>query len=246
MLAIERQLIHPRCRQVLFQRSASYPDHMKAPPANMHRALAWLSCAGFVLAAILLGRLTFDLSRLHVVLAVCVVSFYVGFLAVVGSNVVHLLRGASPGTEHTNAARWVFVLAIPVALLASVLDCMGLDFVGCTQACGLLMKMVAPGVSLLAVLYAITRARAWILGAAVLAFGLLYPNCVCRNPVNIWWIDLLGRSPACFASSFGVFLLASTALATGRLVAPSLLLIWGIVAAQLAFWIGHHYFHVPW
>jgi hypothetical protein len=89
-------------------------------------------------------------------------------------------------------------------------------------------------------------ARAWILAASAVSLALLYPNCICRNPANAWWIDQLGRSPACYASAFSVFLIASTALLTGRLAVPALLLAWGVVATTVAFWIGHHDFHVPW
>jgi hypothetical protein len=76
--------------------------------------------------------------------------------------------------------------------------------------------------------------------------GLLIPNCVCRNPVNRWWIDLLGQSPACFAGGFAVLLTSASALASGRRVLAALALSWSIVATLLAFWIGHHYYRFPW
>lgn len=212
----------------------------------MRRAFGWFSLVGLVLAAIVLGRLVLDLSRLHVAIGVCVLGFYVGLLAVVGPNVMRLVRGAPPAPEMGSSRRWAFAIAVPVSLLASVLDCMGLDFVGCTPVCGALMHYIAPAVSILILLYALTGTVGWIFCASVLALGLLVPNCVCRNPVNIGWIRLIGQSPACYASAFAVFLLASTALATRRSVVLALLLAWGVVTAQLLFWIGHHYFHVPW
>lgn len=212
----------------------------------MQRALGALSLVALAVGAILLGRLALDLGRLHVALAVCVWGFYAGFVVVVGSSVLHLVRGSPPGAPIASASRWALVIAVPVALLASVLDCMGLDFSGCTPTCAALTRFVAPAVSLLLVIHAVTGARGWILTASAASFALLVPNCVCRNPVNRWWIQLLGQSPACYAGAFAVILLVITALSTRRLVVPALALAWGVVAAQLAFWIGHHYFHVPW
>lgn len=212
----------------------------------MQRIFGWISGLGFALAATLLGRLTFDLGRLHVAIAVCVGGFYLGFLVVVGSNVLGLARETPPGPRLPSGRRWALVLAVPVALLASVLDCMGLEFDSCTTACGFLMHFAAPAVAVLFVLHAVTGARGWVLGATAVALGLMVPNCVCRNPVNRGWIDLLGRSPACFASSVAVVLLAGTTLVARRRVRLALALAWGVVAAELAFWIGHHYFHVPW
>ncbi len=209
-------------------------------------ALGWLALVELALGAGLLGRLVFDLGRLNAAIAICVGVFYAGFLAVTAANVQALVRGSASGPAPGKPMRFALALAIPVSLLGSTLDCMGLDFDGCTQVCGFLTRAVAPAVAVLAILFAWTEARALAFLAALGALALLYPNCVCRNPVNRWWIDLLGRSPACYTSAFAVFLIASTALAGRRLVRPAVFLAWGVVAAQLAFWIGHHHFHVPW
>ena len=209
-------------------------------------ALGWLALVELVLGAALLGRLVHDLGRLNAAIAVCVGLFYAGFLVVVGSNVRALVRGSASGPAPGKATSVALALAVPVSMLGSTLDCMGLDFDGCTRTCGFLTRAVAPAVAVLAILFAWTEARALALLAAIGALALLYPNCVCRNPVNRWWMDLLGRSPACYAAAFAVFLIATTALAGRRFVRPAVILAWGVVAAQLAFWIGHHYYHVPW
>lgn len=209
-------------------------------------ALGWLTGAVFVLAALVLGRLVLDLGRLHLAIALCVGLFYLGFLLVVGANVVSMLRREEPGAEPATALRWSLALAVPIAFLAASMDCMGLSFVGCTPACGLLMHAVAPATAACTLLFAASEARGWILAASLLALGFFVPNCTCRNPVNAWWIAMLGRSPACYASGVAVFLIAGTALVTRRRLLPAALLAWGVVAATLAFWIGHHYFHVPW
>jgi hypothetical protein len=209
-------------------------------------AFGWLALAELFLGAVLLGRLVFDLGRLHAAIAVCVGGFYLGFLVVTAANVLALVRGSPAAPALGRSVRFGLAFAVPVALIASTLDCMGLDFGGCTPACGFLTRAVAPAVAALVLLHAWTGGSAWVLAAAVGALALLIPNCVCRNPVNRPWIDLLGRSPACYASAFSVFLLASTTLAARQFVRPALVLAWGVVAAELAFWIGHHYFHVPW
>jgi hypothetical protein len=201
---------------------------------------------GWGLGAVLLGRLAFDLGRLHPVMALAVGGFYLGFLVVVGLNARSLARGEASAQRPTRGRRVALGLAVPLALLASGLDCMGLELSGCTTTCGVLMRGVGPAIALLVGLHAVTGVRAWLPVSLLGSFALLVPNCVCRNPVNRWWIDLLGQSPACFAASFGVLLLAIAALASGRRVLPSLLLAWGVVTAQLAFWIGHHYYQFPW
>jgi hypothetical protein len=210
------------------------------------KAFGGLALVELVLGAALLGRLVYDLGKLHAAIAVCVGGFYLGFLVVGTANVLALLRGSEVPPIPGRSARYALALAVPVSLLGSTLDCMGLDFGGCTEVCGFLTGVVAPVVALLAILHGVTGARPFAFLAALCALGLLYPNCVCRNPVNRWWISLLGQSPACYASAFAVILLASTALVGRQLVRPALFLAWGVVAAQLAFWIGHHYFHVPW
>jgi hypothetical protein len=208
--------------------------------------LGWLAGVALACAAIVLGRLVFDLGRLHVAIALCVGAFYLGFLWIVGANVADLLRGREASVEPGKALRWSLALAVPIAFLAAAMDCMGLTFVGCTAACGLLMHLVAPATAAGTLLFAATGARGWILAANLLALGFFVPNCTCRNPVNRWWMDLLGRSPACYASGVAVFLIASTALVSRRRVVPAALLAWGVVATTLAFWVGHHYFGVPW
>ena len=213
---------------------------------NALAAFGWIALLELVLGAVLLGRLVFDLGKLHVAIAACVGAFYAGFLVVGAANVRVLVRGVPPAPAIGRAARLGLAIAVPVALLASTLDCMGLDFDGCTSSCGFLTRAVAPAVAVLVVIHALTAGPGWLLAAAAGALALLVPNCVCRNPVNRFWIGILGRSPACYASAFAVILLATTALGGRRLVRPALVCIWGVVVAQLAFWIGHHYFHVPW
>ena len=216
------------------------------PGAKLTRGTGWLLVVGLVLGSVLLGRLTFDLGRLHVSMALVVGGFYAGFLYVVGANAFGLARGIAPAAQPGRPARLALGLAVPLALLSSGLDCMGLELAGCTTSCAVLLRGIAPLLSVLVVMHAVTGAGLWLSGGLLGSFALLYPNCVCRNPVNRWWIDLIEQSPACFAASFAVLLVAGSALASGRRVVPALVLCWGVVAAQLAFWVGHHYFRFPW
>ena len=177
-------------------------------------ALGWLALVELALGAGLLGRLVFDLGRLNAAIAICVGVFYAGFLVVTAANVQALVRGSASEPAPGKSVRFALALAVPVSLLGSTLDCMGLDFDGCTQVCGFLTRAVAPAVAVLAILFAWTESRALGFLAALGALALLYPNCVCRNPVNRWWIDALGRSPACYASAFAVLLIVATARTT--------------------------------
>ncbi len=218
------------------------------PPAfsTPQRIFAYLAAIAFAICFVLIGRIVIDLGALHVAIAVCVTIYYVGFLLVVGSNVRHLLRGDAPGPELATRTRWAFAALVPMSLVGSMLDCMGLSFAGCTPVCAFDMHFVAPTVSACVALHVATNRFGWLLAALPVALVLAYPNCCCENPANDWWIELLGRSPACFASSLGVFLIAATTLATRRNVIPALLLASGVTVTELLFWIGHHYFHVPW
>lgn len=209
-------------------------------------AMGKLLLVGTLAAAVLLGRMTFDLARLDPIIAVVISGSYLGFLAVAGTQTSHALRGSPAPGELGRGGRLALALAIPIAYLASVLDCMGLSFSGCTAACSVLTRGVAPAVGAMVVVHAVKGQHGFLVGAFALSFGLLVPNCVCYNPANRFWIDLWGWSPACFGGSFGVTVLAVAALHTRRLIVPSLVLAWGAVLAMLAFWIGHHYFDYPW
>lgn len=212
----------------------------------MQRTFGWISAAGFLLAAMLLGKLAFDLGRLHAAIAAAVGGFYLGFLAIAGRNVLDLARGIPAGALLHARARWSLAVVVPLALLGSVLDCMGLGFESCAAMCGFLMRVAGPATSVLFLVHAVSGVRSALLAAGAISLSLLVPNRVCRNPVNRGWMELLGQSPACYASSFAVILLAGAALMSRRRIVSALLLAWGVVAAEIAFWIGHHDFRVPW
>lgn len=207
--------------------------------------VAVLLTLGFVLAAVGLGRLVYDLGRTSTLFLLIVLCFFGVFVALAYRQ----LRAAwslEPPAVLARGPRLGLALAAPVGLLGSVLDCMGLSFHGCSPVCAGLTRFVAPAVALLAVLAGWSGARGWRVSALALAFVLLVPNCTCRNPVNRFWIDLIGLSPACFLSGFTVTLVALAALGTGRFTRGSLALAWGANAVLAAFFVGHHYYDWPW
>ncbi len=193
----------------------------------------------------MLGRLAYDLGRASVVFLVVVLGAFVVFL-VLGVRQVRAAWSLTSAAALARGQRLGLALAIPVGLLGSVVDCMGLSFHGCSPVCAGLTWFVAPAVGLLALLGGWSGARGWRVSALALAFVLLVPNCRCRNPVNVFWIDFLGLSPACFLSGFAVAMVALGALSTGRFTRISLALAWSTNAMLAAFFVGHHYFDWPW
>lgn len=212
------------------------------------RPVAIVLALGLLLAAVLVVRLALDFTQLAPGIGVVVWLFAAAFLGLVGAQASAAWRAPRGATrpELSRAARAGLALSIPFALAGSQLDCMGTIFAGCHPACGFLSSKLAPAVALAALLHAFAGWGGFALAALVLAFPLLVPNCTCRNPVNAYWIELLGKSPACYASSFAVVLTATSALLTRRLVVPALVLCWSVVAVLAAFWVGHHYFDWPW
>jgi hypothetical protein len=207
--------------------------------------MAGLLTLGFVLASALLARLVYDFGRLSGVFLMLVLGFYLVFL-VVGLRQVRAAWSLAGPAVLTGRQRLGLALAVPVGLLGSVVDCMGLSFEGCSPVCAGLTRFVAPSVALLALLHGWSGARTSRISALALAFLLLVPNCRCRNPANAFWIDFLGLSPACFLSGFAVTVVALGALFTGRYTRISLALAWGTNAVLAAFFVGHHYFDWPW
>lgn len=198
-----------------------------------------------VLSALMLLRLVWDLASRDVPFGILALVFYLLFLAV-QALLLRALHRREEAPPLPLGRRLALGLAVPVALVGSVSDCMGLSFEGCSPVCGFLTRVVAPVVAVLAVSHALVGGGLVRLAALSVPFVLLVPNCLCRNPVNGFWIDLLGRSPACFLSAFTVALVAASALVTRRHSGLALLLVWGTNAVLIAFAVGHHLYHWPW
>jgi hypothetical protein len=194
----------------------------------------------------MLGRLAYDLGRRSAGFGLVVWVFWAVFLVLALAQLRAAWSAAADRSPLTRGQRMGLVLAVPFGLLGSIVDCMGLSFHGCSVPCAFLSRAVAPAVALLVAAYGLTDGSVWRSAALGLAFVLLVPNCRCRNPVNAFWIDLLGLSPACFVSGFSVTLVALSALATRRHAGAALALAWSTIAVLLVFFVGHHYYDWPW
>lgn len=210
---------------------------------NWHRWLVLITAAAVL---IVYTRGTYDFSRFEPLVAVPVWLVFLGTFWLVATNLLTAFRG----TETANAAGWwsrfALVAAIPVGLLASGLDCTGASLSGCSPVCSFLIKIWTPLVALAAAAYVVTG-RPWLLTAVTaMCLVFLVPNCRCYNPMNSWWLHRLRLSPACFAASLWVGVIAITALSWRRLVPLAAVACWLINTILLGFFVGHHYFQFPW
>jgi hypothetical protein len=110
---------------------------------------------------------------------------------------------------------------------------------GCSTFCTLVRFGWPP----LLLVLAIRREWNGVLALAALA---LIPHCVCRNPVNAWWIDRLGASPDCYAPAALVTLMATVALRSNARLALSAVAGYAIIGGVMTFFVGHHFFRIPW
>jgi len=206
------------------------------------RPIAWVLALLCAAAFVLLAKLGHDLAALGLwpIWALFALAF-----GAAGANVLAVLRGEgsplAPGR-----ARTALLAIVPLSFAASVLDCMGLSFHGCTEACTALIQLGVPAVALLALATRFTGSSAAFSALSLAPLAFLYPNCLCRNPINRDWIDWLGQSPACFASAVGVSIVCLAALHSGKRVTASLVAAGTMLACQLAFFVGHHFFRIPW
>ena len=164
------------------------------------------------------------------------------------SAVANLAGSRKTGNEQpqSRGSQAALLAAIPLAFLASSLDCTGLDLKGCTPYCTFIKLAWIPLITFACAAY-FFAGRRWLLTAlAVMAFVPLAPHCVCYNVANAWWIDRLGASPVCYAWGLTVSVIAVGALARGASARASLAVCYGIIAGAAGFFITHHYFHFPW
>lgn len=161
-------------------------------------------------------------------------------LAWLGRLLLPTLHGRPAGSARP--ARWLrlfFVLLVPANVLAMSAAC---GFPGCNVPCRLL-TMTGLVMTAFAAAEALGATRLPLLLASIPIYAV--PHCICGNPINTDWIELVGASPHCHAFS----LLGMTFAALGlRGVAPRLCLLLAAApaGAALAFAVGHHLFSFPW
>lgn len=200
---------------------------------------------GAVIAALLLGRFAIDFGRwMPIWLAVPSWVLVAATIVVAGRNAFRRERSSPPALAPW--ARLVLVATVPLAFVGSSLDCMGLSLGGCTTTCALLKSVWFPALLVACGFAAITAKGSALTAVIALSFVPLIPHCVCRNPVNAWWMDRLGTSPMCLSWGFVASVVALGALVQRSHVRAALGVSGAITAGTLGFFLGHHYFHFPW
>jgi hypothetical protein len=212
----------------------------------------WLMLTALVAVGIVYARGSFDFARYNGFLPLPIPGsqatwmFFVWSAALVVANLRIAFRSPEVLAPANTWTRRALVLAIPVAFLASGLDCTGIILDGCTSVCTFLIRIWTPVVGAAAFAYMYTGRR-WLLPAiTVICMLYLVPSCQCANPLNAWWLHHLPRSPACFAASGWVSVIAVAALSWGKWTRTAATVCWFINITLLAFFVGHHYYHIPW
>lgn len=205
-----------------------------------------------VIAAVLLVRFTIDFYiEMSWWLALPFSLLVAAALAVICLNLRAMMSGEASARLATLATvstklRAALLLTVPLAFLASTLDCSGLEPRGCTPFCSLIKLVWIPLIGVVCAVY-VFKPQDWLLVLIGLqALVTLLPHCVCTNVGNGWWIARLGSSPMCYVWGFTVYVISATAIKSGRLPLLSLAVNAAIIGGALTFFISHHYFHFPW
>jgi hypothetical protein len=203
--------------------------------------------AAWMISALLLLRFAIDFQAQGVMLAMPFWALVVFALAVMGVNA---LSSPPSSTREEDSGypriRAVLLLSVPLAFLASSLDCTGLSLRGCTPFCTFIKLVWIPLVALACAMYYITRDRRGLAALAIISFVPLVPHCTCYNVANAWWIDNAGASPECYIWGFVVSSLVVGSLYSGKHYSITLVVALLIIAGSMGFFVGHHYFSFPW
>ena len=214
-----------------------------------HRRIAgggWLMVVALTAGLVIVVRATYDLSRLHPLLPLPLWLFFFFSFGLILANV---LRAFESPVHQQEINPWVgaaLLLAVPAGFLGAALDCMGLALSGCNPVCMFLVRGWFHLIIIASAAYLVMGRRWLLLSITVMSFVYLIPNCICYNPMNAWWLQHLNRSPACFGAGYWVGLIAITALLWRRFTLASAVTCWTINLALLAFFVGHHFYHIPW
>ena len=206
----------------------------------------WLMMVALAAGLAVVTRGTYDLSRLDPLLLFPVWLFFFFSLGLILANILLAFENAQPQKQLSPRIRAALVLAIPAGFLGAALDCMGLPLSGCTPVCMFLARGWFHLIVIAAVAYLVIGRSYLLSSITLLGFVYLIPNCMCYNPMNAWWLHHLKLSPACFGAGYWVSLIAVTALLWRRFTLASAIACWTINLALLAFFVGHHFYHVPW
>lgn len=210
------------------------------------RLQQWLLRAGLVVSAVLLIRFAIDFSegmKCWLGAPFCLLVTLALGLGV--ANVFSATR-TKRVSAHQSATRGLLLAAIPLAFLASSLDCMGLSPRGCSPFCTFVKLVWIPLMAAVCGVYSFNGKQVWLAAIAAMSFLPLFPHCVCYNVGNAWWIERIGASPLCYGWGFVVSVIAVSALRRDDRLWPSLVVCGVIISGATGFFIAHHYFHYPW
>lgn len=209
-------------------------------------SLRLLLASGIALSAILLLRFAWDLTTgMPLIVSGPFWFLVVASLAIAATNLAGGRR--NPEARSTpRSYRLFFLFAIPLGFLASSLDCTGLSLAGCTPFCTFVKTGWIPVMGLTALAYYWLETPALLGALAVMSFVPIAPHCLCYNAANAWWIDSIGRSPECYSWGLMVSVIAISSLRWARYPFLSMTVCIMIIAGSTAFFVGHHYFRIPW
>ncbi|MEK6284120.1 MAG: hypothetical protein AABO57_00090 [Acidobacteriota bacterium] len=210
------------------------------------RLQQWLLRAGLAIGAILLIRFAIDFSDGTIWWLAA--PFWLLVIATLGVGIANVFGASKPETprESRSEPRALLLAAIPLALLASSLDCMGLSLRGCSPFCTFIKLAWIPLIAAVCAIYFFKSGQGWLTAIAAMSFVPLVPHCVCYNVGNAWWIDRLGASPLCYGWGFVVSVIALSALRSGAHFRLSLALCFTVSSGAIGFFVAHHYFQFPW
>jgi hypothetical protein len=229
-------------KNIAFNRSRTNRGRGTAASGKL---LPWSFRAALLLSAVLLIRFAIDFGeRMSWWLVVpfwllIIVTLIVAAIAVSGSQI------APVATQDRTLQRLVLT-TIPLAFIASSLDCSGLKAFGCSPYCTFVKLVWIPLITAACITYHFSNNRFWLKAIFVMSFVPLAPHCVCYNVGNGWWIERLGASPLCYGWAFTVTLVATRTLIRAHGYWRSLTVSSLIITGAFVFFVAHHYFHYPW
>ncbi|MEJ7616973.1 MAG: hypothetical protein WKF30_08445 [Pyrinomonadaceae bacterium] len=186
-----------------------------------------------------------DFAHLSGLLAAPLALLISGVIIVSARNVFAKRRTHLVCDSHSKA---LLAAAVPLAFLASSLDCTGLSLAGCTRYCTAIKTVAIPLLAILGFAFYRTGSASYLIASVVISLAALVPHCLCYNAANAWWIDRLGASPQCYVWGFATTILAASALLRGGATRPwaSIAVCYAIIGGAFCFFVGHHYFQFPW
>jgi hypothetical protein len=215
--------------------------------AGNPRILRPLMVAALSISAVLLLRFAVDFNAQGALLAVPFWGLVVFALIVMGLNALSNTPVSSNEESNTDRRMMALLLiSVPVAFLASSLDCTGLSLRGCSPFCTIIKLVWIPLVAIVCAAYYLTRDGRGLVALSIISYVPLIPHCICYNVANGWWIDRIGASPECYSWGFVVTSLVVGSLAAGMRYSVTIGVSLLIVAGSMGFFVAHHYFRFPW